>query len=498
MVALELAVVGAYLVLALAVGLVAYRLTENTAEDYYLASRSLGTVVLLFTTFATLLSAFTFFGGPTLAYNAGPEWILVMGLMDGVLFAILWYVVGYRQWLVGRREGYVTLGEMLGDRFGSPGLRVLVAGVSLFWLVPYVMLQQRGAGQAVVGLTDGTVPYWVGAGGITLFMILYVVASGMRGVAWTDTLQGVFMLVLIWGALAWILAVVGGPTAATAALTESNPEFLALGGGLYSPQFVIGTAVYIAFGVTMFPQINQRFFAADSEAVLKRTFSLWPVLVLLLFVPAFMLGTWAAGLGVVVPEGGNVIPAALREFTPAWFAALVIAGALAAMMSSSDSMLLSGSSYFTRDLYRPFVAPDASDRREAWVARVGVAAFAVLAFVASLSRPGTLIEVGDTAFSGFALLAPPVMIALYWEATTRDGMLVGVAVPQLLYLLHVLVPATTVEVAGTSVDLLARAYGGWDVALAFMVLAAVLTIGVSAVSSPSFGEDATRFAVRGD
>jgi SSS family solute:Na+ symporter len=168
------------------------------------------------------------------------------------------------------------------------------------------------------------------------------------------------------------------------------------------------------------------------------------------------------------------------------------------MMSSSDSMLLSGSSYFTRDLYRPFLSPDASDRREAWIARVGVAVFATLAFAASLSRPGTLIEVGDTAFSGFALLAPPVMIALYREATTADGMLVGVAVPQVLYLLHVLVPPATVRIAGTAVDVLARSYGGWDVALAFMALGAVLTVGVSRVSTPAVGEDATRFTVGGD
>ena len=122
-VALQLTIIGAYLVFALLVGLVAYRLTDRTAEDYYLASRTFGTVVLLFTTFATLLSAFTFFGGPNLAFAAGPEWILVMGLMDGVLFAILWYVIGYKQWLIGQKHGYVTLGEMLGDRFASRSLR---------------------------------------------------------------------------------------------------------------------------------------------------------------------------------------------------------------------------------------------------------------------------------------------------------------------------------------------------------------------------------------
>ena len=68
----------------------------------------------------------------------------------------------------------------------------------------------REDGEALVGLTDGAVPFWVGAGGITLFMIVYVSISGMRGVAWTDTLQGAFMLGMIWAAVLWVLAEVGG------------------------------------------------------------------------------------------------------------------------------------------------------------------------------------------------------------------------------------------------------------------------------------------------
>jgi SSS family solute:Na+ symporter len=509
--ALQLGIVGAYMLVALAVGVVAYRLTDRSAEDYYLASRTLGTVVLLFTTFATLLSAFTFFGGPNLAFAAGPEWILVMGLMDGIIFAVLWYVLGYKQWLVGKRHGYVTLGEMLGDRFGSTPLRVIVAVVSLVWLFPYVMLQQKGAGQAIVGLTDGAVPFWVGAGGITLFMILYVTVSGMRGVAWTDTLQGLFMLSLVWVAVAWILSAVGGAGAATAALGESNPEFLSLGGGLYSPQFIISTAVSIAFGVTMFPQINQRFFAAGSKQVLQRTFALWPVLVLLLFVPAFMLGAWAAGLGISVPEGGNVVPSLLAEYTPTWFAALVIAGAMAAMMSSSDSMLLSGSSYLTRDVYRPLKrtfgageteaatdADDARDARETLVARVGVVVFATASFVASLYTPGTLVQIGDTAFSGFAQLTVPVALALYWPRTTRYGMYAGVLGTQVFYVLHVFpVVETLAGLVGVSAGLPAT-YMGWTPGIVGILLGFVVTVGVSLVTRAAPEENRTAYRVEAD
>ncbi|SIR67390.1 sodium:solute symporter family protein [Natronorubrum thiooxidans] len=475
---LQLGIIVGYLLLALAVGLVAYRLTDRTAEDFYLASRTFGTIVLLFTTFATLLSAFTFFAGPNIAYQQGPEWILVMGLMDGIIFAILWYVIGYKQWLLGREYGYVTLGEMLGDRFASRRLRGLVAGVSLLWLFPYVMLQQVGAGTALQALTEGAVPYAAGAGLITAFMILYVVVAGMRGIAWTDTLQGVFMLVTTWVALLWVLAAVGGPGAATSALAENDATaaFLSLGSAYYTPQWMLSTAITIGFGVAMFPQVNQRFFTAGSRTVFKRSFALWPILCVLLFVPSFMLGVWARGLEVTIPAGENVLPAVLAEYTPIWFAALVIAGAMAAMMSSSDSMLLSGSSYFTRDLYRPFIERDVTDRREDLLARIGVVVFATAAFGASLFNPATLFELGDAAFSGFAQLALPVLIALYWRKTTRAGITAGIAVSQAFYL------------SSLFLAVVPGSYAGWTAGMVGMGLGLVVTVVVSLVTTPAAEE----------
>jgi SSS family solute:Na+ symporter len=491
--ALQLGIIVAYLFAALGVGLAAYRVTERAAEDFYLASRTFGTVVLLFTVFATLLSAFTFFGGPDTAYSFGPEWILVMGLMDGVIFAVLWYVVGYKQWLLGQRYGYVTLGEMLGDRFGSSAIRALVATVSLFWLFPYVMLQQIGAGGALAALTDGALPFAAGATLITGFMIVYVVLAGMRGIAWTDTLQGAFMLLMVWSAFLWVLvAVDGGIGAINSGLEATNPEFFALGSEFYTPETMLTFAVSIAFGVAMFPQVNQRFFAASSETVLKRSFALWPVLVLLLFVPAFLLGTWARGLGLEanVGAGESILPVILAEYTPAWFAALVVAGAIAAMMSSSDSMLLSGSSYFTRDIYRPLVDDGITERQEDRLGRIGVAVFAIGALIASVWAEaeafgaGTvgsiLVAIGDLAFGGFAQLALPVMLALYWRRTTGSGITAGIVLSQVVYIGFNFLP----EVPIGSIVLFSGAYLGWGISMYCMLLGLVTTVAVSALTSP--------------
>jgi SSS family solute:Na+ symporter len=158
---------------------------------------------------------------------------------------------------------------------------------------------------------------------------------------------------------------------------------------------------------------------------------------------------------------------------------------MAAMMSSSDSMLLSGSSYLTRDVYRQ-VATGVTERREAVVGRIGVVAIALLSFVASLFQPGTLVDIGETAFGGFAQLALPVLVALYWSGTTRYGMYAGIGGSQLFYLGSVFLPFVP---AGYALPF-APGLGGWSASVVGMGFGLVLTVGVSALTGHAAGEDA--------
>ncbi|MFW6448581.1 MAG: sodium:solute symporter family transporter, partial [Halobacteriota archaeon] len=278
-----------------------------------------------------------------------------------------------------------------------------------------------------------------------------------------------------------------------AGLRADHPEFLELGSAFYTPQTMLTLSISIAIGVTMFPQVNQRFFTAASVDVLKRSLALWPVLVILLFVPAFLLGTWAAGLGLEadVGAGESILPVILDTYTPAWFAAVVIAGALAAMMSSSDSMLLSGASYFTRDLYRPLVDPDLDTRHEDRLGRIGVVVFATAALGASIwvhvgglgagSIGAILVDIGDLAFGGFAQLAPAVVLALYWRRTTEAGFVVGIALPQLVYLAANFLPTVAIG----PVELVATSYAGWGIALYCLGLGGLSTVAVSLATRPA-------------
>jgi len=156
------------------------------------------------------------------------------------------------------------------------------------------------------------------------------------------------------------------------------------------------------------------------------------------------------------------------------------------MMSSSDSMLLSGSSYFTRDVYEPLVG---EADREALLGRAAVVGFALVAFALSLTATRSIVEIGNTAFGGFAQLALPVIAALYWPRTTRTGMLAAVAGAQLFYAGNLVVavilgPFDSMGAVG------AAYYLGWHPGIPGMVLSLLLVVGISAVTSRSPGEDA--------
>lgn len=480
---IQLTIVLAFMGVALFIGLKGYRLTRREPEDYFLAGRSFGTLVLVLTMFTTLMSAFTFFGGAGKVYSTGMEWFLVMGIMDGFLVAVFWYLIGSRQWRLGKKHCYITLGEMLEGRFGSPNLRIITSFVSLFWLFPYVMLQQMGGGYALSGLTGGFISYPLGAGIITVFIITYIVLGGMRGVAWTDTFQGLLMIVCVWVALIFIARGIGGPEVATSKILSEAKRVFTLG-ETWTPQMMFSAAVSTALGVICFPQINQRFFVGKSERVLQKSFIIWPLLCFLLFLPAFLIGAWGAGAVPGLKKPDTVLSVMLGMYTPFWFSAIIISGAMAAMMSSADSMLLSASSYLTHDIYKRVLNPKASTRKEDWVGRLVVAFFAVFAYLASLFQPGSLVNIGLTAFGGFAQLTLPLLISLYWRKTTTYGVLTAIVISEGFYMGSKFIPGIPGE------------YLGLDSSIVGAILAAALTFFVSSVTSHSRKEKVDVFYLR--
>ncbi|WP_457652178.1 sodium:solute symporter family transporter [Rhodocaloribacter sp.] len=418
-----------YLVFTLVVGVAGYRLTRNTADDYFLAGRGVGTVVLFFTLIATNFSAFFFLGMAGESYRIGYSYYGIMAF-GTALVSLTFYFIGFKVWKLGKERGYITPPEMIGDLFKSPTLKLLFLAVMVQFTIPYLAIQPIGAGILLEQLTHGAIPFAWGATLLTLVIVFYVSIGGMRSVAWTDVMQGILMFTLMGAAVVIVGRALGGITEANAQVYAQKPGLFAHDGldGYFTPQRWFSYMLLWSFAVPMFPQMFMRFFIPGSVQALKTSTVLYPIVVAILFLAPVLLGV----LGhVAFPdlqgrEADNIVPMLLTAFAPEGLAALIMVGALAAMMSTMDSQLLALSSMLSRDLYVGFFNRAASTRAQVRVGRAAVVLIAGIGLAIAFTRPGTIFEMATEAFTGLAVLLPTTVAGLYWKRASAPACIASI------------------------------------------------------------------------
>ena len=185
-----------YLLASLIVGVMSGRKASDSTEGYVAGDRSLGFLVLYFVLGASIFSAFAFLGAPGWAYSRGAAVFYILSY--GTVGLLPWYFFGPRVAALGRRFGYVTQAQLFAHRFESRTLSATLAVISLIAFIPYLVLQMQGAGYVFNVVTEGRLPEWAGAAIAYGVVLVYVFYSGVMGVGWTNTFQGIFMMVLAW------------------------------------------------------------------------------------------------------------------------------------------------------------------------------------------------------------------------------------------------------------------------------------------------------------
>ncbi|HSG48852.1 MAG TPA: hypothetical protein VLA43_13620, partial [Longimicrobiales bacterium] len=189
-------IIALYLGVTLTIGLLAGRRSSHSVQGYVAGDRSFGLLVMYFVTGASVFSAFAFLGGPGWAYSQGAAAFYILSY--GALGMAPFYWMGPRIASLGRKLGYLTQAQLVCGRFPSRNLSTLLAVLSLAAFVPYVTLQMRGAGIVIEAVTDGHVPLWLGALVAYGIVITYVLSAGVMAVGWTNTFQGIFMVIIAW------------------------------------------------------------------------------------------------------------------------------------------------------------------------------------------------------------------------------------------------------------------------------------------------------------
>lgn len=351
---LAFAVVVAYLVLTVVLGVIAGRRGRGDTSDYVAGERSFGPVVMYFVVGATIFSAYALLGTPQRVVARGSDAFYVLAY--GAVGLVPLFFFGAKVRRIGAREGFLTQAELVAARFESERVSVMMGLASVVAFVPYVVIQLKGAGLVMHAVT-GWPAEW-GAALVYLAVLTYVLLGGVRGVGWTNVVQGVAMLVVIWVLGLWIPGELFGSVGQMLdRVLVEHPEYLTLPGpeaktsmSRYSSEILVSI-----LGFSMWPHVFMKCFTARSARLVQLSIVWYPTFLFFL-VPLLLLGYVAVLAGGPADDSVLFWLVDLLQGKPLHGLAFAFVGfaVLAASMSTGDALLHAGGSIFVRDVVLPF------------------------------------------------------------------------------------------------------------------------------------------------
>lgn len=431
----------AYLLFVLVVGLLSGRGVSRSVTGFVAGDRKMSGLLLYFVISAAIYSSFAFLGAPGWAYSRGGAAFYV--LCFSCLGAIPLYFLGPRARRWGERHGFVTQAEMMGWRFKSRTLQGLLAVIGVAVMIPYLTLQMKGAGLILSTLSDGAIPFWLGATLVYGVVVTYVWVSGVMGVGWTNALQGILMLATAWFLglyIPWTLY--GGIGAMFRDLVASGQGSMLTAPGLtaagkpwnwweFSSWILVSAA-----GFSCWPHIFMKSFAAPSDRQMRLTILLYPTFQILM-VPLLLLGFAAILAYPGITPADSIVPFLLTHTgLPVGVVGVAAIGVLAASMSTGDTLLHASASSIIRDGLGAMGMSPRSDQTERWLMRMAVLAVAVLAYWFAMDSRISLVALLAATYGAVAQLMPPLLAAFYWRrangTAVTAGLLAGLATNVLL------------------------------------------------------------------
>ena len=450
-------------------------MTAKTASDYFIAGRRLSIWVFILAATATSFSGWTFMGHPGLVYRDGFQYAYASFYTITIPFTGVMFLK--RQWMLGKRFGYVTPGEMLADYFQGDLIRILVVMVALLFSIPYLGVQLGASGFLFNVLTDDMISQNVGMWVLSLVVLVYVASGGLRAVAYVDTVQCVLLALGIMAVGVIALNAAGGWTALNAGFAELgktdigkwgvteqgyNAYFAIPGviqftaglgketpvGGLWTGIMCL-TYMFALMGIQSAPAFSMWAFGNQSPkpfAPQQVWASSFCIGLILFFFTAFqgmgahLLGGNAAvtdagiALANVIPDltankQGGLVPHYINTLgdTVPWLVGLIAVCALAAMQSTGAAYMSTAGGMLTRDLYKRYLNPTASHATQKLFGRLGVAFIVLSALTVATFSKDALVLLGGLAVA-FGFQMWPSLAAICWFPwITRQGATWGLA-----------------------------------------------------------------------
>ena len=442
-----------YMAAVIGIGVLYAKRANKNSEEYFLGGRSLGPWVTAMSAEASDMSGWLLMGLPGVAY-----WC---GLADAAWTAIGLAVGTYLNWLLVskrlrrysvRANNSITLPEFFSNRFREEKkvIMMLAAAFILIFFTVYAASCFVTCGKLFSTLFGA--PYIsmmiIGA----VFVLLYTLLGGFLAESASDFMQSIVMIVAL-TVIVVISTVKAGGIGEVIENAGQIPGFLEFFGlavpavnaegqqlveagkpvfGEAADYGVLTICSMLAWGLGYFgmPQVLLRFMAIRKEDELKRSRRIAMVWVVISLGVAVFIGIVGRQLFPVEhltkATAENIFITLATSSLPAILAGFVMAGILAATISSSDSYLLIAASAFAKNIYQGICKKDATDKQVMWVSRITLLALALIGVVIALDENSVIFQIVSFAWAGFgATFGPLMLFSLFWKRTTRAGAIAG-------------------------------------------------------------------------
>ena len=442
-----------YMTAVILIGVVYAKRANKNSEEYFLGGRSLGPWVTAMSAEASDMSGWLLMGLPGVAYWCGladAAWTAI-GLAVGTYFN--WLIVSkrLRRYSV-RVDNSITLPEFFSNRFreNKKVIMFIAAAFILVFFTVYAASCFVTCGKLFSTLFGAPYVSMMILGAI--FVLIYTVLGGFLAESASDFMQAIVMIVAL-----SVIVIIGTVKAGGIGEVFENagniPGFLEFF-GLAAPELdaagqqlvadgkpVFGQATNyslltvcsaMAWGLGYFgmPQVLLRFMAIRKEDELKRSRRIAMVWVVISLGVAVFIGIVGRQLYPVAhltkSTAENIFITLATSSLPPILAGFVMAGILAATISSSDSYLLIAASAFAKNIFQGICKKDATDKQVMWVSRIVLLVLVLLGIVIALDENSVIFQIVSFAWAGFgATFGPLMLFSLFWKRTTRAGAIAG-------------------------------------------------------------------------
>jgi SSS family solute:Na+ symporter len=423
----SLIVIFIYLIIVLVIGGLAGRGRKSSVVEYVAASRNLGFIIMYFLMGGAIFSAFAYLGGPGWAYSKGAASFYILGYC--ALGLVPWWIWGPRALKLGRKYNYVTMFQLFTDRFQSTALSVICSVVAVLAFIQYVTLQMKGSAYVFEVASQGRIPFWAGALIAYAVVLIYVFVGGVRAVAWTNVFQGAFMVITAWAlGLYFAYSLYGSPTEMFKQIAAASPTHLLLGPGAKMSYPAYFSAVLVSvLGFAMWPHLFMKAFTAKSERVLKQTILMYPTFAVFM-VPVLFIGF--AGIMQITPDklgaSDKILPWMFEHMQfPPVLVGVVLAAALAAAMSTQDTVTHGAASVFSTDIVEPLRKEKHTDQQVANLTRFFVLVFGGVSYLIAVLGGQSLVALLLGAYGSIVQFLPLAAATFFWPRATKAGAICG-------------------------------------------------------------------------